>query len=86
MTATVLWLRAWMVAGVALLGLGVTVLARRSGTNHVDALVLTVAGPLTLVHLVGGLHNEALMAGLMVCGLALAAWRPGPRGRWGARR
>ena len=51
--------------------------------NRVDALVLAVAGPLTLVHLVGGAaqrgaHGRASWS----CGLALAAWRPGPRARW----
>jgi hypothetical protein len=79
-TRTVLGLRLWMIVGVALLGLGVVLLARCSSANAVDALVLTVAGPLTIVHLVGGVHNEALMAGLMVLGLGVAAWRPGPGG------
>lgn len=82
-TATVFAMRAWMVGGVALLGLGVVALARQEGTDGVDAFVLAVAGPLTLVHLVAGVHNEALMAGLMVCGLALAARRPGPGGAIG---
>jgi len=75
-TRSVLGLRAWMVLGVALMGAGVVVLARRSGTMPVDALALAVAGPMTLVHLVGGAHNEALMVGLMVAGLAVAAVRP----------
>ncbi len=80
-TRTVVGLRLWMVAGVALMGLGVVVLARAHATNAVDALVLAVAGPITIVHLVGGVHNEALMAGAMVAGLALAARWPNP---WGA--
>jgi alpha-1,6-mannosyltransferase len=78
--AVVLW-RAITVAGVALIGLGVAVLARTSGRDPVDALVLAVAGPLTVVQLVGGPHNEALMAGLMACGLAVAARGKG-RGAW----
>jgi hypothetical protein len=76
-TRTVLGLRLWMVGGVVLMGIGAVVLARHSGRDPVDALVLTVANPLTLVHLVGGAHNEALMAGLMMVGLALFAARPG---------
>jgi alpha-1,6-mannosyltransferase len=73
--AVVLW-RFVAVAGVAMIGVGVVVLARVGGRDPVDALVLAVAGPLTLVQLVGGPHNEALMAGLMACGLAVAArWK-----------
>ena len=78
--SVVLW-RAIAVAGVALIGLGVCVLARSSGRDPVDALVLAVAGPLTVVQLVGGPHNEALMAGLMACGLAVATRWKG-RGPW----
>jgi len=33
--------------------------------------VLALCGPLTMVHLVAGAHNEALMAGLMMAGLAI---------------
>jgi hypothetical protein len=80
--AVVLW-RFIAVAGVALIGVGVVVLARTSGRDPVDALVLAVAGPLTVVQLVGGPHNEALMAGLMAVGLAVAARGKG-RGAWTA--
>ena len=79
-TRTVIGLRLWMLAGVALMGVGVVALARRSGRPDVDALVLAVAGPLTIVHLVGGAHNEALMAGFMMLGLAAAAVWPGAAG------
>jgi alpha-1,6-mannosyltransferase len=78
--AVIVW-RFVAVAGVALIGIGVVVLARVGGRDPVDALVLAVAGPLTLVQLVGGPHNEALMAGLMACGLAVAARWKG-RGPW----
>lgn len=37
------------------------------------ALWLGVANPLVLLHLVGGAHNEALMLGLMLAGLAVAS-------------
>ena len=37
------------------------------------ALWLGVANPLVLVHLVAGAHNEALMLGLMVAGLAVSS-------------
>jgi hypothetical protein len=39
--------------------------------------VLAVAGPLTVVHLLGGVHNDALMVGFLACGLAVAASPPG---------
>jgi hypothetical protein len=35
------------------------------------ALWLGVANPLVLLHLVGGMHNEALMLGLLLAGLAV---------------
>jgi hypothetical protein len=38
-------------------------------------LVLVVLNPLVLVHLVGGVHNEALLAGLLVAGVAVATRR-----------
>ena len=76
-TRTVIGLRLWMLAGVALMGVGVVALALcRLGRPGVDVLVLAVAGPLTIVHLVGG-DNEALMAGFMMLGLAAAAVWPG---------
>jgi alpha-1,6-mannosyltransferase len=69
--ATVMWLRVWALVGVGLIGLGAFSVARSCGRDGPDALVLALCGPLTLVHLVGGAHNEALMAGLMMVGLAL---------------
>ncbi len=76
--SVILW-RLVAIGGVALMGVGVVALARSGGRDPVDALVLAVAGPLTVVQLVGGPHNEALMAGLLACGLALGTTRSG---RW----
>jgi alpha-1,6-mannosyltransferase len=73
--AGVLLWRVWVVGGVVLLGLGVAGLARAYRVNLADALVLAIAGPLTIVHLIGGIHNDALMVGLLACGLAVAARR-----------
>jgi alpha-1,6-mannosyltransferase len=69
--ATVLWLRLWAVVGVALIGVGAFSVARWCRRDGVDALVLALCGPLTVVHLVAGAHNEAVMAGLMMVGLAV---------------
>ena len=81
--ATVLWWRLFAAGGVALLGIGVHVLARAHGRNPSDALALAVAGPLTIVQLVGGPHNEAVMVGLLAVGLSVALSRPGGA-RWTA--
>jgi hypothetical protein len=69
----VLGVRVLAVAGLGLLAWGVPVLARALGRDGDDALVLVLANPLTLLHLVGGAHNEALLAGLLVAGFAAAA-------------
>lgn len=62
-------------AGVALLAVFVPRLARALGADPVRASWLTVASPLVLLLLVGGGHNDALMAGLMVAGVAFAVER-----------
>jgi hypothetical protein len=66
-------LRIIALAGVALTALALPVLARRSGRDAARAVWLVLACPLVLVHLVSGAHNDALMIGLIVSGLALAA-------------
>jgi alpha-1,6-mannosyltransferase len=79
---------------VELIGVGLVVwatprLARRCGVAEVSALWLGAANPLLIMHLVAGVHNEALMLGLMLAGaefalrgidgprLLPASWRPG---------
>jgi len=62
---------------VVLVGVGLIVwatprLARRCGVADVSALWLGVANPLLLMHLVAGIHNEALMLGLMLAGTEIA--------------
>lgn len=80
---------------VELLGVGLIVwatprLARRCGVAEVSALWLGAANPLLIMHLVAGVHNEALMLGLMLAGaefalrgidaprLLPASWKLGP--------
>ncbi|TQM53461.1 hypothetical protein FHU43_2861 [Halopolyspora algeriensis] len=46
-------------------------LVRHLGGNLPVALWLTVAGPMTVVHLVGGPHNDLLMIGLLALGTLL---------------
>lgn len=62
---------------VVLIGVGLIVwatprLARRCGVAEVSALWLGAANPLLLMHLVAGIHNEALMLGLMLTGTEIA--------------
>jgi len=64
-------LRVVALAGVALIAVGVPALARRCGVDPARATWTVLACPLVLVHLVSGAHNDALMTGLIVTGLAL---------------
>jgi alpha-1,6-mannosyltransferase len=69
------------VGGVALMAYYVPVLARLHGIDADRALWLGVLNPIVLMHFVSGAHNDALMVGLVVAGLALAAQQ---RCIWGA--
>ena len=62
---------------VVLIGVGMIVwatprLARRCGVAEVSALWLGPTNPLLFMHLVAGIHNEALMLGLMLAGTEFA--------------
>ncbi len=62
---------------IALLGIGLMVwavprLARQHGISEAKAMWLTVANPLVIMHFVAGAHNDALMVGLLLAGLAIA--------------
>jgi alpha-1,6-mannosyltransferase len=62
---------------VVLLGVGLIVwatprLARRCGVAEVSALWLGPCNPLLFMHLIAGIHNEALMLGLMLAGTEFA--------------
>lgn len=72
LTAAVYGLRAVELLGVGLLVVFVPRLARVIGVDERVALWLAVLNPIALVHLVGGAHNDAVMLGLLVAGLALA--------------
>ncbi len=73
----VLAFRALAVLGLAVTAVGVWHIARSLGRDPVDAIVLAVANPLVLLHLVSGAHNEALMLAFLVGGVAI-----GLRPRW----
>lgn len=61
--------------GVILLGAFTPRLARAVGTDPCRALWLAMLSPLVLLQLVSPAHNDALMVGLMVAGVALALER-----------
>ncbi len=58
--------------GVVLMAVSVPGLARSYGRDPTTALALTVLNPLVLLSLIGAMHNDALMLGLLVAGVALA--------------
>ncbi|WP_344785969.1 polyprenol phosphomannose-dependent alpha 1,6 mannosyltransferase MptB [Gordonia caeni] len=55
--------------GVAMIIWALPRLARRCGVSSVAALWLGAMNPLLILHLVGGIHNEALMIGMMLVGV-----------------
>ncbi|MGO8722792.1 MAG: polyprenol phosphomannose-dependent alpha 1,6 mannosyltransferase MptB [Acidimicrobiales bacterium] len=64
--------RVLAVVGVLMIAVFVPRLARSYGRDPAVAFVLAVLNPLVLLHLVAGAHNDALMLGCLVAGLALA--------------
>ncbi|MFD4354183.1 alpha-(1-_6)-mannopyranosyltransferase A [Nocardia sp. NPDC058519] len=68
-------LRIVMLPGLALMMWAVPYLTKHLGGKPTTALWLAVLNPLVLVHLIGGVHNEMLMVGLMCAGIALVLER-----------
>jgi alpha-1,6-mannosyltransferase len=68
----VLGLRLLAVLGLVLVAWALPRLAVAHGVPPQRALWLGLANPLVLLHGVGGAHNDALMVGLLVAGLAVA--------------
>lgn len=64
-------LRLCMLPGLVLLIWAAPRVARHVGANGAVALWICVLNPLVIVHLMGGVHNEMLMVGLMMAGIAL---------------
>ncbi|MFF7363956.1 polyprenol phosphomannose-dependent alpha 1,6 mannosyltransferase MptB [Streptomyces sp. NPDC008125] len=73
----VLVLRLAAVAALLLIVWAVRRLAREYGADESGALRLAALNPLLLIHVVGGAHNDGLMAGLALAGAVCAL-----RGRW----
>ena len=71
----VLLFRLLALVGVVLLVVYLPRVAVHFGVRSDQALWLGVLNPLVLVHFVSGAHNDALLVGLLVAGLALALER-----------
>ncbi|OFJ51052.1 alpha-(1-_6)-mannopyranosyltransferase A [Mycolicibacterium grossiae] len=73
-------LRLCMLPGLILLIWAAPRVARTLGANGAVALWICVLNPLVIIHLMGGVHNEMLMVGLMMAAIALTL---GDRPAWG---
>ncbi|PZS11488.1 MAG: DUF2029 domain-containing protein [Acidimicrobiales bacterium] len=74
---TILALRLFAIAAVALLAVYLPQLARSCGVDESRAQWLGLGCPLVLAHSISGAHNDIIMAALIVAGLAqLARRRP----------
>jgi alpha-1,6-mannosyltransferase len=67
--------RVLALAGLALIVWALIRLGRRFGADPAVVLWLGVANPMVLFHLVSGVHNEALMLGLLLAGLEIGLGR-----------
>lgn len=74
--ASVLLYRLLGVFGLVLAAISGWDIARRMGRDPVDAMMLGPLNPVVLYHLVSGAHNEALMLGFLMLGIAIGR-RPG---------
>jgi len=68
-------LRLCMLPGLVLLLWAAPRIARKVGANGATALWICALNPLVIIHLMGGVHNEMLMVGLMMAGIALTLYR-----------
>jgi alpha-1,6-mannosyltransferase len=70
--ATVVLLRLLSYAGVLLIAFCVPRLASLYHRDKAEIFTLVVLNPVTILHLVGGSHNDSLMLGLLLAGIVAA--------------
>jgi hypothetical protein len=70
--ATVVLLRLLAYAGVLLIAFCVPRLASLYHRDKAEIFTLVVLNPVTILHFVGGAHNDALMVGLLLAGITAA--------------
>ncbi len=80
LAGTIAALRIISLLGVTLTAACLPVLARRAAVPLSRAVWLVLACPLVAVHLISGGHNDAVMVGLVVAGLAVIAGGAEPAG------
>ncbi len=69
--ATSVWVyRLAVLLGVAMAAVGVSLIASRNGLAPAVAVAIGIGNPIVILHLIGGIHNDALMFGLLALGLA----------------
>jgi hypothetical protein len=73
--ATIVLLRLLAYAGVLLIAFCVPRLAGLYHRDKAEMFTLAVLNPVTILHLVGGAHNDALMLGLLLAGITAAKER-----------
>ncbi|MGL4304574.1 MAG: polyprenol phosphomannose-dependent alpha 1,6 mannosyltransferase MptB, partial [Mycobacteriaceae bacterium] len=73
-------LRLCMLPGILALLWSLPRIAKHFGNNPALAIWLVPLNPLVLIHLVGGVHNEMLMVGLLCLGIALVLEHRHPSG------
>jgi hypothetical protein len=71
---TVVLLRLFALAGVALIAWCIPKLARSFGKDAGSVFVLAVLNPLVVLTLVGSAHNDAVMVGLLLAGITAARY------------
>jgi alpha-1,6-mannosyltransferase len=59
------------IAAVSLMGVAMASILKRIGRPVAQGLVFGLLNPVTLLHLIGGVHNDALMLGLLFSGFAV---------------
>ncbi len=69
----VVLLRLMTLIGLALIVVSLPILARAAGRDPAETLLLGAGSPLVLLIGIGGAHNDVLMVGLLVAGLAVAS-------------
>ncbi len=73
--AAVFAFRVLAVLGLLVTAVAVFDLSRGLGRDPTDAIILAIANPLVLFHLVSGAHNEAIMLAFLVGGVAIGRRR-----------
>ncbi len=71
--ATAIWIfRGVMILGVGMAAVGIGLIADKSRVNPAVAIAIGLGNPIVILHLIGGVHNDALLFGLVALGLAAA--------------